>query len=473
MNIKELFYQKSSKFDILLITNFFLVLFILLINSFLYFHELGYDAGAHRWYIEVLPFNLPTNLDTREFFSPPLAYIFPSILDSVCDKIVEVNNYFFDCTLFYGKATQLLQVLLFISILLLLLKISQLIEPSNIYYKRSLLMLFTILTVNYKTFAMIRGEPYISFFMFCLLYLIVNSLKNENIFELSNLIKIGVLLGLMALSRQWGFLFFPSIVILLLLIKKKNEQISIKEIFRLLIIIFVVAFIVCGWFYIHLFIDYGSFTTFNREPTSFKFTNQPETFYFGDGSFDFYVFKEPFRIHFRNQLVPVLYSDTWGDYWGYFLYNYPYLKSHPSLKDNTPAMAAYTGRVNLVSLLPTAILIIGLFSIPTIFYKKLNEFDKIFYIFTSSAVLFIFVGYLWVLIKYPYLENGKFNSKGDIIKATYIIHLLHILPFFGAKLLDVIRKINHRIFHILFFLLTLVFIHNIPSMVTRFAGITN
>ena len=96
MNIRELFYQKSSKFDILLITNFFLVLFILLINSFLYFHELGYDAGAHRWYIEVLPFNLPTNLDTREFFSPPLAYIFPSILDSVCDKIVEVNNYFFE-----------------------------------------------------------------------------------------------------------------------------------------------------------------------------------------------------------------------------------------------------------------------------------------------------------------------------------------------------------------------------------------
>ena len=48
-------------------------------NIINYNHELGYDAAAHKWYVEVLPFALPTDQDTYEFFSPPLPYIFSFI----------------------------------------------------------------------------------------------------------------------------------------------------------------------------------------------------------------------------------------------------------------------------------------------------------------------------------------------------------------------------------------------------------
>ena len=68
----------------------FLVSVILIINIFGYFHELGYDGEHHKWYIEVLPLDLPTDKDTKEYFSPPLPYLFPSVVDSVCDKLNEV-----------------------------------------------------------------------------------------------------------------------------------------------------------------------------------------------------------------------------------------------------------------------------------------------------------------------------------------------------------------------------------------------
>ena len=80
----------------------YLVALILIINIFGYFHELGYDGEHHKWYIEVLPLNLPTEQDTKEFFSPPLPYLFPSIIDSVCDKLNETYSINFDCTYLYG-----------------------------------------------------------------------------------------------------------------------------------------------------------------------------------------------------------------------------------------------------------------------------------------------------------------------------------------------------------------------------------
>ena len=46
----------------------FLVSVILTINIFGYFHELGYDGEHHKWYIEVMPLNLPTDQDTKNTF---------------------------------------------------------------------------------------------------------------------------------------------------------------------------------------------------------------------------------------------------------------------------------------------------------------------------------------------------------------------------------------------------------------------
>ena len=150
-----------------------IVILILSINIFGYFHELGYDGEHHKWYIEVLPFDLPSDSDTKEFFSPPLPYFIPSLIDSICDKTNELNITNLNCTLVYGKITQALQAIMLISIFFILKKISYLIYPDNNQHFLSLILLFAMIPVTYKSFAMIRGEPYISFFMFLSIYLII------------------------------------------------------------------------------------------------------------------------------------------------------------------------------------------------------------------------------------------------------------------------------------------------------------
>jgi len=81
---------------------------------------------------------------------------------------------------------------------------------------------------------------------------------------------------------------------------------------------FFLGFLISGWFYIGLFLEYGSFTTFNQSPTKFKLSNQPIEFYLPFTNEAHMVFTKPIRPYFRNQFLPILYSDLWGDYWGYF-----------------------------------------------------------------------------------------------------------------------------------------------------------
>ena len=79
-NTNNLIFKKTeTNYKILFL--FLIVFFAMSFNIINYNHELGYDAAAHKCYVEVLPFALPTDQDTYEFFSPPLPYIFPSLMN--------------------------------------------------------------------------------------------------------------------------------------------------------------------------------------------------------------------------------------------------------------------------------------------------------------------------------------------------------------------------------------------------------
>ena len=434
----------------------FLVSAILIINIFGYFHELGYDGEHHKWYIEVLPLDLPTDQDTKEYFSPPLPYLFPSVVDSVCDKLNEVYLRDINCTYIYGKLTQILQALMFIGIMFLIRNISETIEPKNEKYLNSVLLLFIMIPVSYKSFAMIRGEPYISFFMFLLIAIVIKVAYRE--IEITNKLTFftGIILGFIGLSRQLGLLFFPALLVLLVIVVRKNDKIFNVKFVKYSFLSFLISLFVFGWFYLMLFLDYGSLTAFNRAPVTFSFNNQPFSFYFGLGMDD--IFSKPIRgFSMTNMLFPVLYSDVWGDYWGYFIVT----MGRGGLEANYE-IVRYLGRVNLVSIIPTLLMLSGIVGFLLKFNK--NQKNGVFYTFILSAIMFFWIGYMWFLIKYP------IPLKGDTIKGTYILPLIHLLPFFGAYLLDQIKESSLKMYNLIFGILILIMIHNLPAMVTRFFG---
>ena len=118
--------------------------------------------------MEVLPLNLPTEEDTKEFFNPPLPYLVPSVADKICDKLIAPNINNFNCSNFYGNVGQLLQSLIFILLLYCLLRISELIEPGNKNYKNSLIV-FLLPAVNYKT--VVTFEKFTFLYLFCLYFI--------------------------------------------------------------------------------------------------------------------------------------------------------------------------------------------------------------------------------------------------------------------------------------------------------------
>ena len=83
------------------------------INFQIYDPIYGYDAEAHYNYIDFfsmyLPdtIKIPTSEDTREFFSPPLPYVFPSSVIVVCRNLIESTNYVEDCRPYMSKISQL------------------------------------------------------------------------------------------------------------------------------------------------------------------------------------------------------------------------------------------------------------------------------------------------------------------------------------------------------------------------------
>ena len=83
--------------------------FILIFNIFFYSPILGYDALEHFRYIDFVARYLPNQLNfpdlenTKEFFSPPLAYIAPSMAQVLCRNIIESSNFLVECQPIYAK----------------------------------------------------------------------------------------------------------------------------------------------------------------------------------------------------------------------------------------------------------------------------------------------------------------------------------------------------------------------------------
>ena len=156
-----------------------------------------------------------------------------------------------------------------------------------------------------------------------------------------------------------------------------------------------------------------------------------------------------------------MYSETWGDYWGYFTFIKP--GSAPDNIGNQTAIAPYLGQVNLVSVLPSLLLLAGfLLGIIRIFqFRKSPTLERTSLVFITLLALSTILGYLWFVYRY-------FMQTNLVIKATYIIQFFIALLFLFAGFMEVIRKRNQFAYNLILFLMILVFIHNVPAMITRY-----
>ena len=441
-----------SKFSFCLLI--FSTFFVLIYNYFHYTPILGYDAPAHFTYVDYvsryLPrsIKLPTNLDSREFFSPPIPYIVPAFFQVLCRNVIESSNFLSDCRPFYSKYTLIFQYILFIFTVFINLKTLGLYFSTKSKLFTSYFLLISMLSVNYRTFSMIRGEPYIVFFMSLLLYNFVKVSKKDFKFGFSDVIYFGVAIGCLALSRQWAFLLFPGFFLLFFIKKVKN----IHNYRKFILSSFFVGFLISSWFYISLYLQYSSFTAFNLESLGFSFKNKPKFFYIPETIHLVELFKNPVRPHLSNQFLTSLYADTWGDYWGYFSFTSQYL----DIGRNQLNIGSYFGRVNLLSLFTTFVIIY--FYLKT---KKQGESNNALISYINLSIIFTLVGYLWFVISYP-------EPSGDTVKATYILQFFYLAIFLASISLEKLKKEKIHIYNLIILSLLIIYIYNFQSYLSHF-----
>ncbi len=429
------------------------VFYILIYNYYHYSPILGYDAEAHYNYVDYISrylprsFKLPTSLDTREFFNPPLGYLIPAISQVVCRNIIESENFLRDCRPVYGNVTQIFQSFMYIFTIYINLITLKMFNNSKNILNLSYFLMISLLAVNYRTISMIRGEPYILFFLSIFLYLILK-IENQNfVTQKKDIFFLGLTIAGIALSRQWGFLLFPPLIIMLFTKNIKNKINYLKTWFPSALI----GFFLSGWFYINLYIKSGSFAAFNMENSKFSILNQPLGFYLPTSEHLRFLFYKPIRPHLDNQFITTLFADLWGDYWGYFSFTSGYL----NIGRDQMVIGDYFARVNIISIF-TALFILTFYVIS---YKQFKSSILVRYI--NLAVIISFIGYFIFLILYP-VDNG------DTIKATYMIQMFHLIVFLASIKFEKLKSENLRMYSFIIFALLIFYLHNFQSFLSHF-----
>jgi hypothetical protein len=444
---------------------------ISLLNAVLHDPYVGYDVGDFIAYIETLSeFRLPGVNDSDEYFTPPLPFVIPALFHS----ILKTPTYL---TL---KFAQFINLLLGLGSVLTVIRISNRLSPGDAHFRAFTLISLLSLPVFYKSHALIRAEPYLVFFILLYVEQLI-AVGTHEVSPLRHALLGGGFFGAALLSRQWGILILPGVFVyaVVLMVEQKYRW---KQLMFAFTYSGIIAFLISGWFYLSLQSRFGSVTAFNREPAErFSLKNKPASFYIGLGNN--LLFKDPVRDSFNHQLFPILYSETWGDYWEFFLVYGKDLRtgkpvqgdrlirainenqSPAWLQTNRLEIASYLGRVNLVSLIPSAIAFSSFAFCFFQIFTKVEDKEKLLNpavntLFTIM-ILSTFIGYLWFLIQYPTLD-------GDTIKSTYILHIFPVMAllvgFQGSRL----SKRVPWVYPIGIGIFLLIFIHNLGSMLTRY-----
>ncbi len=456
--------EKVSKLEKIILVFLFIALgFILIFNILHYDPVFGYDGEAHHEYVQNFlnlypPWenDLLTSIYTYEFFSPPLPYVFPAFINEVCKRYITFENgdIYNNCRIFYGFINMIFNSILFIALLFIYQKIINLLFERISYFNLTTILVMILFTVNYKTILMLRGEMYILLLNSLMLYQLIKIYKDNFKFTKKDIYKFGFIIGGLALSRQWAFLLFPAYFILTIFINNEEERLRyIKFISKS----FVVGFFLSSWFYFDLYINYGTFTAFNMDSTKFSLNNQPNYFYNPFNKEALIMFSKPIRGYFVNQFLPILYSDLWGDYWGYFSFTSRDLNSGR----NQLFIGDYLARVNVISIIPTFLLIFSFIKSFKFFKKRNDHENSLFFKLLILCTLSSFFGYLVFLIKYA-------EPSGDTIKATYIIQLFHLLGILLINYLEDLKKSKPNFYVLFVFIYIVIFINNFSAMTSHF-----
>lgn len=470
--------KTKGKLDIVLVVALALIHALLFSNAWRHDPRVGYDGFAYNSYIGALAQgHLVSPKESYEYFSPPLPYALPALF--VATTHAQVFN--------AAKLAQFIQVVVSAGLFVFLIGICRLIDKRS-YVALGAVVFLGILPVYYKTFAFVRGEPYETFFAVAASYFFLRMFLRRD-YGCTVIIGAGVAIGCGLLSRQWMALLLPAFGIFAALnwIRQREHR---RAIVKAVIISFAIAGLISSWFYIGLKDRFGAATAFNAHAKPFWLQDEPPSFYFGVSRQLFTCPLRPNLTNGDNELLATFYSEIWGDYLCHFLVwvrdtqknedaswtfgpwlaeKHPWKDLPTGLETNYGPMGAYLGRVNLVSLAPSAFALVAMIeALVAVFHRwqlrdsseesASEQLGRIFILLLTTCAA---VGYAW--------WSALFQvASGSAIKATYVLHIFPFAAILAGLFLQNIADRKPIYARLVLALLVCVALHNLGAMITHY-----
>jgi 4-amino-4-deoxy-L-arabinose transferase-like glycosyltransferase len=382
-------------------------------NAYHYPVNAGYDAWLHLRYANIVShqWRIPTFQESRENYNPPLFYLISGLTGRIAQKIT--NQEYFSAI----KAWQYLSIFLATTSLYLWHLIVKKLHPKNKFLQAGFLVLLFSVPVFHKTIVMFSIETWFLFTTSLTFWFLINRFIDK--VNLKNTIILSLLLAINFLTRMTAIILLATVLVafLGLVIKKK---ISLKKTVALVSLMLVIILSSSSWFYFGRNSQEVYGVGEGGELTTPFFKRQPVSFYL-DVPFKF-MMTHPIRLSDPlNKLIPIYYSEFWGDFWNYYSQRRFGISVQARKKDHYVTSEKRVSNLalqNQVNLPATLLIVSGFIYLILKNKKKINLPESLFLTFT----LLTWLGFLALLTKYP-------SWKGDSIKASYMLYNLPIFIY--------------------------------------------
>jgi 4-amino-4-deoxy-L-arabinose transferase-like glycosyltransferase len=376
----------------------------------------SYDAAASDLYVQTLAHShrLPGPLDTDVWHNPPLFYLVAGAVGRV-GRLAGVEPH---------HIVQYLSLACGLATLGLAYATARLLFPRSAWIQLGTLLVAAATPVLMRGSLMYHPEP------------LATALSAAGVYAAARAVArrptaiagaaAGLVLGLSNLTRTWALAETAAVAVVLGYVWFTERSPDTR---RFLVVLLTVWAVCSVPWYVTETVRFGDPLAFSRpNPAEWKGRGRPLEFFTALDAHA--VFTNPYKPTYRNVLVPVVYTDWWGDYSRYF--------HVPASMTNAPRVlpAKYRRPLvlqSIVGLLPTLLALAGALALGRQLVRRRSAALAI----VLGAGASVAVSFVAFLVQFPKLD-------GDNIKALYILDLVVPVALCTAYGLDVVRRVAPR-----------------------------
>jgi 4-amino-4-deoxy-L-arabinose transferase-like glycosyltransferase len=234
-------------------------------------------------------------------------------------------------------------------------------------------------------------------------------------------VSLGLLLGLGQLVRAWS-LWMAVVAVVVLGVVAVTDRPLRRQVLTALAVVVLLAVLVPAPWYVHQATRYSN-PVFNRsQPDTFLLARRPVSFYVDAQVPE--VVRSPWSGRFDDRFWPVLYSETWGDYFGIWSWG-------TGRAERTDAIDATLSRQSVLGLLPTALALAGVVALLGLALTRPREdVGRLLAVLPPIAAV---ASILFLSVAYP-------STDGDTIKGTYALAAAPALALCFGFAVDVLSR---------------------------------